>query len=204
MSCIGLKMTVYGRNMLPFDLSVCIVSLYWYVVVYWRNIIHYTNLLLHNGMAFVRKKSLKKLIVAFHNVAMVPESLTTSRSVHWSCILNVTYVKWRDSNHHNFICIFWLFFKLVQGVVVSALQFLQRSSAGSVQMIDTFHRVNIKTILPFSINSVRVCHIVLLVQLGSSSFYVPPYSCQFPKFQSKPCQPYSVIHITTILHGWQP
>jgi hypothetical protein len=35
----------------------------------------------------------KKLTVAFHNVAMVPERLTTSRSVHWSCILYVMYVK---------------------------------------------------------------------------------------------------------------
>jgi len=34
-----------------------------------------------------KKNDVKKLTVAFHNVAMVPESLTTSRRVHWSCIL---------------------------------------------------------------------------------------------------------------------
>jgi hypothetical protein len=35
----------------------------------------------------------KKLTFAFRNVATVPERLTTSRSVHWSCILCVMYVK---------------------------------------------------------------------------------------------------------------
>ena len=36
------------------DLSVYIISLYWYIVVYWRKIIHYTNLLLHNRTASVK------------------------------------------------------------------------------------------------------------------------------------------------------
>ena len=49
---IGLKMTVYGRNMLPWcDLTVYIISLYWYIVVYRRYKIYYTNSLLHNGLA---------------------------------------------------------------------------------------------------------------------------------------------------------
>jgi len=47
------------------DLSLHIISLYWYIVVYWRNILHYTNLLLHNGMACVKCLSLFILHCAF-------------------------------------------------------------------------------------------------------------------------------------------
>jgi hypothetical protein len=79
----------------------------------------------------------KKQTFAFYNVAMVPERLMKCCPVHCSCRL-----------YHNFICIFSLIFKVVQDKVVSALQFMKRSPSDSVKVIETFYRVNIKTILP--------------------------------------------------------
>jgi len=57
---------------------VYIISLYCYIVVYWRYIIYYTNLLIHNGVASVKKKFIRTNYVNSNNQLLIASTLPNS------------------------------------------------------------------------------------------------------------------------------